>query len=299
MDGLTFLQKLMAAHPLPVVVVSGITRSSCDTALQAMQYGAVDVLPKPSARESMEDFQHSLALKVRAAAAARLRRPTMQPVSESSSATAGLAAAAAAVTPLIPARSFDPLRIIAIGASTGGTEAIYRVLSAMPANSPAIVIAQHIPAGFSTSFAERLNKGCRMRVKEAEDGDTLAPGIALLAPGNFHMLLRKRSGGYSVAVKTGPQVCYQRPSVDVLFGSVAEAAGANAVGAILTGMGADGAQGLLAMRKAGASTIAQDEASCVVFGMPKEAIRVGAAEKILPLDLIAQQLVAAAARQLA
>jgi two-component system chemotaxis response regulator CheB len=298
MDGLTFLQKLMSAHPLPVVVVSSITRASCDTALQAMQYGAVDVLPKPSARESMEDFQRSLALKVRAAAAARLRRAAPPaPVNEAVNATATLAAVAAAVAPVVPARTFDPQRVIAIGASTGGTEAIYRVLTAMPANSPGIVITQHIPAGFSTSFAERLNKACRMRVKEAEDGDALTPGLALLAPGNFHMLLRKRAGGYSVGVRTGPQVCYQRPSVDVMFASVAEAAGANAVAAILTGMGADGAQGMLALRKAGASTIAQDEATSVVFGMPKEAIRIGAAEKVLPLDQIAYHLIANAARQ--
>ena len=176
--------------------------------------------------------------------------------------------------------------VIAIGASTGGTEAIAEVLTRMPADSPAILIAQHIPPVFSTAFAHRLNQICPMQVKEAADGDAVAPGLALVAPGNLHMVLRKAGGGYRVAVKDGPRVCYQRPSVDVLFSSVAETAGDNATGVLLTGMGSDGAQGLLRMKQAGARTVAQDEATCVVFGMPREAVRLGAAERVLPLQRI-------------
>ena len=185
--------------------------------------------------------------------------------------------------------------VIAIGASTGGTEAIRQVLEAMPEPCPAILVVQHIPAVFSTAFANRLNDVCRIRVTEASDGDRLSPGLALVAPGNFHMRLERRAGEYRVSVLDGPRVCYQRPSVDVLFESVAEAAGADAIGAILTGMGSDGAQGLLKMQRSGARTLAQDEASCVVFGMPGEAIRLGAADHVLPLHRIAGELSALSA----
>jgi two-component system chemotaxis response regulator CheB len=189
----------------------------------------------------------------------------------------------------------DPEAVIAIGASTGGTEAIAAVLSAMPANSPPTIITQHIPPVFSRAFAERLNHTCALEVREAADGDTLKPGLALVAPGDFHMVLRKSGGRYYVNVKTGPRVCYQRPSVDVLFSSVAEAAGKAAVGVLLTGMGADGAQGLLSMHKSGAATIAQNEATCVVFGMPREAIQLGAADRVLPLSAIAGAILSACA----
>jgi two-component system chemotaxis response regulator CheB len=182
--------------------------------------------------------------------------------------------------------------VIAIGASTGGTEAISSVLVRLPQSSPGIVVTQHIPPQFSRAFANRLNEICALEVKEAEDGDTLRPGVALVAPGDFHMLLRRAGGRYFVNVKTGPRVCYQRPSVDVLFSSVAESAGCAAIGVLLTGMGADGSQGLLKMRQAGAHTIAQDEATCVVFGMPREAIALGAAERILPLPTIADAILA-------
>jgi two-component system chemotaxis response regulator CheB len=188
--------------------------------------------------------------------------------------------------------SGNPSAIIAIGASTGGTEAIREVLMGLPPASPGIVIVQHIPPVFSTAFANRLNDLCRIQVKEAADGDRLTPGLALVAPGNFHMTLRKRGGEYSVAVQDGPRVCYQRPAVDVLFESVASAAGRDAIGALLTGMGADGAEGLLKMKRAGARTIAQDEASCIVFGMPREAIRMGAVDQVLPLNRIAGELMA-------
>ena len=183
--------------------------------------------------------------------------------------------------------------MIAIGASTGGTEAIEQVLTQLPANSPGIVITQHIPAGFSRAFAERLNKFCPMRVAEASDGDMVQPGLALIAPGNFHMLLRKAGARYRVSVKDGPMVCYQRPSVDVLFSSVAETAGPHAVGVILTGMGSDGAQGMYKMKFAGAPTIAEDESTCVVFGMPKEAVRLGAVDRVARLPRIAAAICAA------
>jgi two-component system chemotaxis response regulator CheB len=176
--------------------------------------------------------------------------------------------------------------VIAIGASTGGTEAIASVLTHLPASAPGIVIAQHIPPGFSRAFANRLNEICPLEVREAVDGDSVLPGVALVAAGGFHLLLRRTGGRYSVQVKTGPQVCYQRPSVDVLFLSVAEAAGGNAIGVLLTGMGSDGAQGLLKMRESGAHTIAQDEASCVIYGMPRVAVELGAAEQVLPLERI-------------
>ena len=180
--------------------------------------------------------------------------------------------------------------MIAIGASTGGTEAIEEILMQLPADTPGIVIAQHIPAGFSRAFAERLNQCCPMRVSEAQDGDSVLPGRALIAPGDLHMVLRERDGQYHAMIKDGPMVCYQRPSVDVLFTSVAETAGPNAVGVILTGMGSDGAQGLKRMKSAGSLTIAQDESSCVVFGMPKQAILLGAAGKVVPLNSIAQAI---------
>jgi two-component system chemotaxis response regulator CheB len=198
------------------------------------------------------------------------------------------------VRPTIPAsfHPWNPSTVIAIGASTGGTEAIREVLMALPAASPGIVVVQHIPPVFSTAFAHRLNDLCKIQVKEAADGDRLTPGLALVAPGNFHMTLRKRGGEYRVSIQDGPRVCYQRPAVDVLFESVASSVGRDAIGALLTGMGADGAEGLLKMKRAGAKTIAQDEASCVVFGMPREAIGLGAVDHVLPLNRIAGELMA-------
>ncbi|HUO31539.1 MAG TPA: chemotaxis response regulator protein-glutamate methylesterase [Bryobacteraceae bacterium] len=282
MDGLTFLKKLMHFHPMPVIVISSLAQASCQTAMQALTIGAVEVLAKPGGPYSVGELRLDLASKIRAAAASRVRRP-----------------AEPAPTPPQPvrpvARNWVPSSVIAIGASTGGTEAIADVLPRLPAGAPGIVITQHIPAGFSRAFAMRLNQMCPFEVKEAEDGDVLTPGRALIAPGDLHMVLRKSSDGYRVAVKTGPRVCYQRPSVDVMFSSVAESAGAHAVGVLLTGMGSDGAQGLLKMRQAGASTIAQDEASCVVFGMPREAIRAGAAERVVALSGVPNAILAAVA----
>jgi two-component system, chemotaxis family, protein-glutamate methylesterase/glutaminase len=283
MDGLTFLKKLMKFHPLPVVVISSLAQASSRAAIEALQSGAVEVLAKPGGPYSVGEMAQDLPHKIRAAAHARITRP--DPTSAASQAKL---AGPPAANPLASFRP-NPAALIAIGASTGGTEAIREVLIRMPENSPGIVIVQHIPAVFSAAFANRLNDLCRIQVREAADGDRVMPGLALIAPGNFHMTLQKR-GGYSVAVHGGERVCYQRPSVDVLFDSVATAAGADAIGAILTGMGADGAKGMLKMKRAGARTIAQDEASCVVFGMPREAIQLGAVDHVLPISRIAGQL---------
>ena len=287
MDGLTFLKKLMHFHPMPVIVISSLTQASCQTAMQALSLGAVEVLAKPGGPYSVGELRLELASKIRAAASSRVR-PAAQ-------AAPAANAAPAAPPPRLAASQWTPSTVIAIGASTGGTEAIAEILPRLPQGVPGIVITQHIPAGFSRAFATRLNQMCAFEVKEAEDGDTLYPGRALVAPGDFHMLLRKSADGYRVTVKTGPRVCYQRPSVDVMFSSVVEAAGAHAVGVLLTGMGSDGAQGLLKMRQAGARTIAQDEATCVVFGMPREAIRAGAAGRVVALPGIPQAILAAVA----
>jgi two-component system chemotaxis response regulator CheB len=278
MDGLTFLKKLMHYRPMPVIVISSLGQSGCRAALEAVDRGAVEVLAKPGGPYSVGELRINLANKIRAAAAARKARPTHVLVER---------------PVLPPVREVDPLpsSIVAIGASTGGTEAIQQILQQMPERCPPIVITQHIPAGFSRAFADRLNQICRISVREAEDGDRAEVGLALVAPGNLHMLLRRSGDGYRVTVKDGPMVCYQRPSVEVLFSSVADAAGAHATGVILTGMGNDGARGLLRMKQAGAHTIAQDEASCVVFGMPREAIKVDAAQHVLPLAKIAAAVV--------
>jgi two-component system chemotaxis response regulator CheB len=285
MDGLTFLKKLMHFHPMPVVVISSLAQPSCQAAVAALEFGALEVLAKPGGPYSVGDLRNTLATKIRAASAARVGRPVPQ--------AAHPQVAAACTPPLSQGLTLPANAIIAIGASTGGTEAIAQVLVRLPERSPGIVITQHIPPEFSRAFANRLNGICAMNVREARDGDELQSGLALVAPGDFHMILRKTGKHYSVNVKTGPRVCYQRPSVDVLFQSVADAAGAEAIGVLLTGMGADGAQGLLKMRRAGARTIAQDEATCVVFGMPREAIGMGAAEQILPLPAIANAILSA------
>ena len=282
MDGITFLKKLMRFHPMPVIVISSLGQTSSKIALEALQCGAVDVLAKPGGPYSVGELKHDLPHKVRAASHARLQRASAE------------SPGAAAVPPRIPA-TFHPgtlSSVIAIGASTGGTEAIREVLTALPAACPGIVIVQHIPPVFSTAFANRLNDMCRIQVKEAADGDRLTPGLALVAPGNFHMTLQKRGGEYRVSIQDGPRVCYQRPAADILFESVASVAGRDAIGALLTGMGSDGAEGLLKMKRAGARTIAQDEATCIVFGMPREAIRMGAVDHVLPLNRIAGELMA-------
>jgi two-component system, chemotaxis family, protein-glutamate methylesterase/glutaminase len=277
MDGLTFLKKLMHYQPMPVIIISSIAQSSSRAAMEALELGAVEVLAKPGGPYSVGELRHVLAGKIRAAASSRVRKPAAAPQ------TNGAAAQPKPVKPPASGPAFDPSVVIAIGASTGGTEAIKEVLTRVPANSPGIVITQHIPPVFSNAFANRMNQCSAVEVKEAAEGDKLMAGRALIAPGGYHMLLKKNGSGYYVTLKNGPPVCYQVPAVDVMFASVAECVGSRAVGVLLTGMGADGAQGMLRMKQAGARTIAQDEASCVVFGMPKQAIQLGAADRVVSL----------------
>jgi len=279
MDGITFLKHLMKAHPMPVIIVSSLTQKSSKLALEALSLGALEVLSKPSVAYSVGDMGDQLIEKIKAVAVVdvKSRLQKKQPPPE---------APRALYAPRALAETTN--KLIAIGASTGGTEALKQVLTKIPRNSPGILVVQHMPPNFTAAFAERLNNLCEITVSEAKNGETITNGKALIAPGNFHMLLRRSGSTYYVQIKSGPRVHHQRPAVDVLFKTVAMHAGANALGIILTGMGADGAQGLLTMKQAGAYTIAQDEESCVVFGMPKEAIRLQAVDNILPLDKIAQ-----------
>jgi two-component system chemotaxis response regulator CheB len=284
MDGISFVRQLMAtAKPLPVIIISSLAQKGCRTAVEALEAGAVEVLGKPNGPYSVGDLRFELAHKVRSAASARLRRPSER-----------TRFAPAIEKPKRPVIRNSGGPTIAIGASTGGTEALTQVLRSMPADSPPIVIVQHIPPVFSAAFAERLDRSCSIHVKEAADGDLVLPGQALVAPGDRHMILRKSARGLSVHVADGPRVCYQRPSVDVLFQSVAQTCGAACIGVILTGMGNDGAAGLLKMRQSGARTFGQDEHTCVVFGMPKEAFRLGAVEQVLPLNRIADAITTSA-----
>jgi len=278
MDGLTFLRKLMKYYPLPTIIVSSLTPKGGKLTLEALDIGAVDVIAKPGGSYSVGDMSAQLADKIRAAARARLIQAPARTETDRTDMEA----------PRALAQTTN--KIIAIGASTGGTETLKAVLTKLPHNSPGVVIVQHMPANFTTAFAERLNGLCQITVKEAKDNDAVIPGTALLAPGNYHMILRRSGARYYVEVKTGPMVHHQRPAVDILFKSTARYAGANAIGVILTGMGADGAQGLKEMKDAGAGTIAQDEKSCVVFGMPKEAIKLGAVDRVLPLENIAAEI---------
>ena len=281
MDGLSFLEKLMASDPIPVVVCSGLAARGTDAALRAIDMGAVAVIEKP--RLGVKGFLLDSAVMfhdtVTEAAGVRVRPRAAHKAVPAYTADAVLALRKR------PALATTTDKILALGASTGGTEALRTILESMPADAPGMLVVQHMPEMFTRAFAERLDRSCRIEVKEAVDGDRVLEGRALIAPGNKHMLLRRNGGHYAVEVAEGPLVSRHRPSVDVLFRSVAIAAGRNAVGAILTGMGDDGAMGLLEMRQAGAVTLAQDEASSVVFGMPKEAIERGAVDEVVPLDL--------------
>jgi len=278
MDGLTFLKKLMKFYPIPVIIVSSLTPKGGRVAMEALSIGALEVISKPSTAYSVGDMSVQLSNKIRAVANVNMKaKISEKPLSPPPKAVFSSHAMTATTN-----------KIIAIGASTGGTEAIKTVLMGLPFNAPGVVVVQHMPAKFTTSFAERLDSLCDLSVKEAKDGDPVTNGCALIAPGNYHMLLKRSGARYYVRVKQGPMIHHQRPSVDVLFNSVADYAGANALGIILTGMGADGADGLLKMKQAGATTIAQDEKSCVVFGMPKEAIERGGVDKVASLDKIAQ-----------
>ncbi|MHC1710671.1 MAG: chemotaxis response regulator protein-glutamate methylesterase [Solidesulfovibrio sp.] len=292
MDGLTFLRKIMSQHPIPVVICSTLTESGSETTLRAMEYGAVDIILKPKlgTRQFLEESRIRVVDAVKAAARAKLKR--IIPASTLKVAPK-LSADAMLAGPTGKAMFQTTEKVVAVGASTGGTEALREFLEAMPQDCPGIAIVQHMPEQFTAAFSKRLDGICRISVKEAADGDTLLRGQALIAPGNRHMLLKRSGARYYVEVKDGPLVRRHRPSVDVLFRSAARYAGKNAVGVIMTGMGDDGASGMKEMHEAGAYTIAQDEASCVVFGMPQEAIKLGGVDKIMSLNGIAYEVVRA------
>ncbi|MBC8954704.1 MULTISPECIES: chemotaxis response regulator protein-glutamate methylesterase [Xenorhabdus] len=279
MDGIDFLEKLMRLRPMPVVMVSSLTAKGSEITLKALELGAVDFVTKPQLgiREGMLAYSEMIAEKIRAAAQAKVSTMTPEPVN---------------TTPL----NFKPLlsseKLIAVGASTGGTEAIKNLLQFLPVTSPALLITQHMPPGFTRSFAERLNKLSQITVKEAEDGERVLPGHAYIAPGDCHMELCRSGANYQIMITNAPPVNRHRPSVDVLFRSVAKYAGRNAVGVILTGMGSDGAAGLLEMKQAGAYTLAQSEASCVVFGMPRAAIQLGAVDDVMDIQKISKAMLA-------
>lgn len=314
MDGLSFLRKIMAEDPIPVVVCSGLGGRGTEAALRALDEGAVEVVAKPKLgiKDFLQDSATLLSDAVRAAARARIRpRGMPERVAEreslrrsSEGASEGFDAApprsmataevSEAVSAAHPGLRLTTDKVIAIGASTGGTEALRELLTALPPDAPGLVIVQHMPEVFTAAFARRLDELCRIEVREASNGDRVIEGRALVAPGNRHTVLCRSGAHYAVEVSDGPLVSRHRPSVDVLFQSVARAAGPNAIGVILTGMGDDGADGLLDMRRAGAHTIAQDEASCVVFGMPKEAIARGAVEDVLALQRMPEALLASA-----
>ncbi len=298
MDGLTFLQKLMRYLPCRVIVVSSLAENGGEVAMKALDYGALEVMAKPDASWSVKDMTEQLIQKVKAVARVpefRLKRLVHDKPSRSGQVAPARQAEKTEEKTTGAAGSHALLkttdRIIAIGASTGGTEAIREVLMHLPPTMPPIVIVQHMPPYFTKSFADRLNVLCALHVKEAEDQERLAPGKVLIAPGNRHMELRRSGAFYHVQLMDGPMVHHQRPAVDPLFASVAKYAGRNAIGILLTGMGRDGAEGLLAMRQGGAYTMAQDEKTCVVFGMPKEAIAIGAVMKVLPLGLVAAETI--------
>jgi two-component system chemotaxis response regulator CheB len=277
MNGLVFLKQMMHECPIPTIIVSSLGKASCAATFEALRCGAVDVIAKPAGPHSVADLHQVLAARIRGAAEAR-PRAALDPAAEGWRLMK---------PPPLPSTAIDPRAVIAIGASTGGTVAIQEILQHLSADMPPMVITQHIPASFSLAFANRLNKLCSMEIREAVDGDTLHRGLALVAPGDYHMVLRRTSTGYAIKLQQGPQVCYQRPSVDVMFASVAQAAGSYGVGVLLTGMGSDGAKGMLALKLAGGETIAQDEASCVVYGMPREAARLDAVHTVAPLGHIA------------
>ena len=285
MDGITFLKKIMTHHPIPTIIVSSLTPQGSSLALEALSIGAIDVICKPGAAYTVGDVANILIDQIRAASRIDMKKHAALRKGQLSGSAKKLSLT----------RTTN--KIIAIGASTGGTVAIEEVLLSMPSNSPGIVIVQHMPEKFTRSFAERLNELCDITVKEAENGDSIIPGTALIAPGNFHMVVKRSGARYYVEIISGPPVHHQRPSVEVMFDSVAKYVGSNAVGVILTGMGADGANGLLNMKNSGAITIAQDEATSVVWGMPGEAVKLGAAGHVLPIGKIAQAIIRCAERK--
>lgn len=276
MDGITFLRKLMRYYPLPVIIVSSLTPKGSELAMEALEAGALEVMCKPGAAYTVGDMAIELIEKIKAVVHVDVRNRKPYIFTKET----------------LPKLSLTKTthKVVVIGASTGGTEALARVLSVLPPNSPGIAIVQHMPEHFTRSFANRLNEICNIEVKEAENGDSIHPGRALIAPGNYHMLFRRSGAKYYVEVKSGPLVSRHRPSVDVLFKSAAQYGGKNVIGVIMTGMGRDGAEGMKMLHDNGAKTIAQDEASCVVFGMPKEAIALNAVDYVLPLNKIPEKI---------
>jgi two-component system, chemotaxis family, protein-glutamate methylesterase/glutaminase len=295
MDGITFLKKLMQERPTPVVICSTLTEAGAATTIEALSAGAVSVITKPKVglKQFLSESAQELTSAIRNAARVNVKRlasrPNVVPVAAKNSADVMLQAPTRG-----NAMSRTTEHVVAIGTSTGGTQALQEVLAALPSVTPGIVIVQHMPPQFTAAFAARLDSLCEINVREAKDNERVVPGSALIAPGGKHMMLKRSGAQYYVEVKEGPPVNRHCPSVDVLFRSVAKSAGRNALGVIMTGMGDDGARGLKEMRDAGAQTIAQDEATCVVFGMPKEAIRLEAAVRVVPLESIANQIVNAA-----
>ncbi|MGD0819454.1 MAG: chemotaxis response regulator protein-glutamate methylesterase [Desulfomonilia bacterium] len=288
MDGLTFLKKIMSQHPIPVVICSSLAGKNTETALKALEFGAVEVIHKPAlgTKQMLQESSTLLCDVVVAASRTKAKRIS----NETTLATPKLSADV-----IIPKARPDAVlqtteKVVAVGASTGGTEALKVFLEAMPRDCPGIVIVQHMPEGFTAAFSQRLDSICQITVKEAANNDTVLPGHALIAPGNHHLLLKRSGARYFVEIKDGPLVSRHRPSVDVLFRSTARYAGRNAISVIMTGMGDDGAKGMLEMKEAGAYTIAQNEESCIVFGMPHEAIKLGGVDKVLPLDAIAGEI---------
>lgn len=273
MDGITFLKRLMHYMPIPVIMVSSLTQSGAKTTLAALEAGAVDFVAKPHSHiyDGKEEMRDELIAKIKSASKAKVHQHILRDIGQANT------------TSLVETTN----KILAIGASTGGTEALKDVLMGLPRNAPGTIVVQHMPANFTGPFAERLNSLCAVEVREARNGDSITPGLVLIAPGDYHMVVRRSGARYYVEIGSGEKISGHRPSADVLLNSVAKIAGANAIGVILTGMGADGAKGLLAMRNAGAKTLGQDEASCVVYGMPKVAYEIGAVEKQLPLHKIA------------
>ncbi len=288
MDGITFLRKLMSQHPIPVVMCSSLTERGCDTTIRALEAGAVDIITKPrvDVKNFLEEARIRICDSVKAAASARLKAVREAPLAVTQKLTADAVLARPSRKSFI--RTTE--RIGVIGASTGGTVALQFLLEALPEDAPGLAIVQHMPENFTRAFAARLNTLCRIEVREAADGDSLLRGLALIAPGNRHMLVKRSGARYYVELDDGPLVSRHRPSVDVLFRSAAQWVGPNAVGVIMTGMGDDGAQGMLEMKESGAFTIAQDEATSVVFGMPNEAIKRGGVDRILPLDRIGSEV---------
>lgn len=291
MDGITFLKKLMSQHPLPVIICSSKAEAGSSNVFQAMQFGAVDIIQKPKigTKQFLEESRVMISDAVRGAYLTRVKK---LPSAVSHEITPKLTADAIIAPPVSQVHIETTESVIVVGASTGGTEALRVFLEKLPIDCPGIVIVQHMPEHFTAAFAKRLDGICPVSIKEAEDNDTVLRGRVLIAPGNRHVLLKRAGARYYVEVKDGPLVSRHRPSVDVLFRSTARYAGKNAIGIIMTGMGDDGARGLKEMKESGAYTFAQDEKSCVVYGMPKEAVKLGAVDKILPLEELAQAVIA-------